>query len=217
VIVGVIAGFLGVVLLVGKGSIGAGVQLPALGIAACLGGAFSWAAGSVFGQRASLPSKPILISGMQMLCGGLLMTVTGVAVGEGRDLHFNAIKAVSIGGWLYLIIFGAIIGFTAYAWLVRVTTPARVSTHAYVNPVVAVMLGWSVASEPITVRMIVAMAIILTAVVLITAQPGKRKKSREIILNISDNIPGDGSDSADLRGRQDSKSFATSNGIKAAD
>src|SRR5882724_9952913 len=191
IVVGLIAGFFGLVLLFSHGTIIGGVQLPVLGVAACLVAAFSWASGSIYGQRASLPARPILISGMQMLCGGLLMSITGLAVGEGSRVHFNTIKLVSVLGWLYLIIFGAIIGFTAYAWLVRVSTPARVSTHAYVNPVVAVLLGWSVAGEPITLRMVGAMVIILTAVVLITTQPGKGRRAREI--NLDESNPQDSS------------------------
>jgi drug/metabolite transporter (DMT)-like permease len=206
IVVGLIAGFLGLVLLFSNGTIIGDVKLPVLGVGACLFAAFSWAAGSVYGQRASLPAKPILISGMQMLCGGMLMSITGLVVGEGSRIHFSAIKLVSVLGWLYLIIFGAIIGFTAYAWLVRVSTPARVSTHAYVNPVVAVILGWSVAGEPITLRMVAAMIVILTSVVLITTQPGRGRKSREIKLSESDSTL-----------TTESKTFAVANGTEAAD
>jgi len=209
IVIGLILGFSGVVLLVGHDRIIGGTQLPMLGIAACLGGAFSWAAGSVYGQRASLPAKPVLISGMQMLCGGVLMCVTGLSVGEGSRLHFDSIKMVSVLGWLYLIVFGAIIGFTAYTFLVRVATPARVSTNAYVNPVVAVILGWSIASEPLTLRMIGAMVIILASVVLITTQPGRGRKSREIQLDESQTMPQSITAS--------SKRFAATNGSEAAD
>lgn len=115
VIIGLVAGFLGLFLLVDRGKSSAGSHTTSMGIAACLIAALSWAAGSIYAQRAKLPRNPALISGMQMLSGGALMTVTGMSVGEFSRLHINTVQIVSIIGWLYLIIFGAIIGFTAYA------------------------------------------------------------------------------------------------------
>ena len=183
VIIGLIAGFTGVILLIGKGNLTSGTQIPIPAIAAALIAAFSWAAGSVYGQRAFLPSGPVLVSGMQMLCGGILMTLTGLMIGEGSKLHPSEVKLVSVIGWLYLIVFGAIIGFTAYSWLLRVASPSRASTHAYVNPAVAVLLGWLIAGEQITPRTIIAMLIILSAVVIITTQSSSRGKSRRLDLD----------------------------------
>jgi drug/metabolite transporter (DMT)-like permease len=105
---------------------------------------------------------------MQMLTGGASLLVLGIALGEPWTYDFAAISARSVLGWAYLIVFGSIVGFSAYIWLLRVSTPARVSTYAYVNPVVAVFLGWLLADEPLTLRTLVAAAVIVSGVVLIT-------------------------------------------------
>jgi len=109
-----------------------------------------------------------MASGMQMLGGGLLLLVLALVAGDVQRLNLAATSWLSIGAVCYLIVFGSLVGFTAYSWLLRNVTPARAATYAYVNPVVAVLLGWFLASEPLTVRMMVAAAIIVGSVVLIT-------------------------------------------------
>lgn len=130
--------------------------------------ALSWAAGSIYSKHAPLPESKFLGSAMEMLAGGALLTGVGLLTGELR--HFDpAVASIgSVLALLYLITFGSLIGFTAYIWLLNTVSPALVSTYAFVNPVVAVFLGWAFASEPITARTGVAAAIIIGAVALIT-------------------------------------------------
>jgi EamA domain-containing membrane protein RarD len=105
---------------------------------------------------------------MEMVAGGALLLLAGSVAGEWGQLDLGAVSATSLLTFVYLIVFGSLVGFTAYIWLLRVSTPARVSTYAYVNPVVAVFLGWAFAGEPLTPRTLIAAAIIIFAVVLIT-------------------------------------------------
>jgi drug/metabolite transporter (DMT)-like permease len=103
-----------------------------------------------------------------MVAGGILLCLAAIPFGELGKLDLGNVSAASIAGLLYLVVFGSLIGFTAFAWLLRVSTPARVSTYAFVNPVVAVFLGWLIADEIVTSRTIVAAAVIVGAVALIT-------------------------------------------------
>src|SRR5581483_11371341 len=124
---------------------------------------------SLWSRHADLPSVPLLATAMEMIVGGLLLLGAGALTGEIPRFTPGAISLSSAAALGYLVIFGSLVGFTSYTWLLRVASPARVSTYAYVNPVVAVVLGWAVAHEPITPRTLVATAIIVGAVALITA------------------------------------------------
>jgi drug/metabolite transporter (DMT)-like permease len=104
---------------------------------------------------------------MEMLAGGVLLGIAGLAAGEAGDVHLTAISLQSWLGLGYLIVFGSLVGFTAYVWLLRVARTSLVSTYAYVNPVIAVLLGWALLSEPLTTRTLLAGAVIVVAVVLI--------------------------------------------------
>ena len=104
---------------------------------------------------------------MQMLCGGALLCVAGLLMGEAQDLTLSRVTARSWGAWLYLIGLGSLVGFTAYAWLLRVSEPALVGTYAFVNPVVAVGLGWAFAGESLTASMGSGAALIVVAVALV--------------------------------------------------
>ena len=176
VIAGLALGFVGLVLLVkpsGSGSI------DLLAAAAVVLASVSWAWGSLYGQRAPLPSSPLASTGMQMLAGGAFLTIASLATGEPARF---VLSEVSLRSWLslgYLIVFGAIVAFTAYVWLLRVAPPVLVSTYAYVNPVVAVILGWALADEPLTAAMLGAAAVILTGVALITSSQGKGEEKVE--------------------------------------
>ena len=108
---------------------------------------------------------------MQMLAGGAVLLLLSVLLGEPWGFDPSAVSLRSALGLLYLIVFGSIVAFSAYIWLLRVSTPSRVSTYAYVNPVVAVLLGWALAGEALTVRVAVAAAIIVSGVALITLAP----------------------------------------------
>ena len=128
----------------------------------------SWTAGSLYSRRAPLPSSPLLGTAMEMLGGGAGLLVAGLVAGEWRRFELAAASPRSLLAVAYLVIFGSLVGFTAYIWLLRVTTPALVATYAYVNPVVAVFLGWALAGEPVTARTLVAAGVIVGAVMLIT-------------------------------------------------
>jgi drug/metabolite transporter (DMT)-like permease len=161
-------GLVGIALLIGPAAVGDG-PFPVAGALVVMVGSLGWAAGSIYSRGADLPKEPLLTTGMQMLAGGALLVVFGTLLGEVRQLDVGAISGRSWGGLIYLITFGSLIGYTSYIWLLRVTTPARVSTYAYVNPVVAVALGWAFAGETITGRILLAAAVIIAAVALIVS------------------------------------------------
>ena len=178
VVAGLLVGMAGLALLVRPGLGGGGVD--PLGVVAVLIASISWAAGSLYVQRATLPSSPLLATSMQMLCGGLLLFATGALTGEPAHFALSQVSTGSILAVLYLIVFGSLIGFTAYTWLLRSASPVLVSTYAYVNPVVAVFLGWALASEPVTPSMLLGAAVILGGVALITtASSGSAARRHE--------------------------------------
>lgn len=127
----------------------------------------SWAVGSLYSRRAVLPA-PLLATGMQMLAGGALLLAAGVVTGEVGSVDPALFSLKSVLSLVYLIVFGALVGFSSYVWLLRVTPPAIASTYAYVNPVVAVFLGWLLAGEQLTPRVLLASLVIVGAVALIT-------------------------------------------------
>jgi drug/metabolite transporter (DMT)-like permease len=163
VMFGLVLGFVGLALLVGR----ADGRIDPLGTSLVVVASLSWAAGSVYARRAPLPRRAFLAAGMEMLCGGVLLTLVGAASGEIADLDPGAITTRSALGLTYLIVIGSVVAFSAYAWLLGSARLSLVSTYAYVNPVVAVFLGWAVLSELVTGRTLVASAVILAAVALI--------------------------------------------------
>ncbi|HZG42803.1 MAG TPA: EamA family transporter, partial [Longimicrobium sp.] len=134
----------------------------------------AWSIGSIHARGATLPASAFLATGMEMLCGGALLLVAGAARGELAGLDPAAFSGRSLAALAYLVVFGSLVGFTAYIWLLGVSSPARVSTYAYVNPVVAVFLGWAMAGEAVTARVLVAAAVIVAAVAVITTGPRPR-------------------------------------------
>jgi len=175
VIAGLMLGFTGVMLLVRPGASG---SVDLLGAAALVLASLSWAWGSLYGQKAALPDSPLASTGMQMLGGGALLLVASALTGEPGRFVLSAVSTRSLLALAYLVVFGAIVAFTAYVWLLRVAPPVLVSTYAYVNPVVAVFLGWAFAGEPLTRGTMVAAAVILGGVVLITTSQGKTAKKK---------------------------------------
>src|SRR5690606_3039347 len=127
---------------------------------------------SIYSKKMPAPPAALLFTGMQMLMGGLLLFGAGALTGEFARVDPGSISLKSILAVAYLIVFGAIVGYTAYVWLLRVVSPARVSTYAYVNPVVAVLLGWAFAGESLTLRMGIAAVVIVAGVALITTDSG---------------------------------------------
>jgi drug/metabolite transporter (DMT)-like permease len=133
----------------------------------------SWAGGSLYSRKAALPASPILATGMEMLAGGTMLLLLSVAVGEPVRLDPSVVSLKSVLALAYLSLFGSLVAFTAYVWLLRVSTAARVSTYAFVNPVIAVFLGWTLGGEEFTARMGIAAMVIVAGVVLIVSRPSR--------------------------------------------
>jgi drug/metabolite transporter (DMT)-like permease len=173
VLLGLAAGTLGIVLLVDPGgAVSSGV--PIRETLMLLAGSFAWAAGSIWSRQARLPGSAVLLVALQMLIAGVIFTGLSLAAGEVARIQPAAITFESWLGLGYLIVFGSIVGFTAYVWLVRQVSPAAASTYAYVNPVVAIAIGSGLGGEALTPRTLLAAAVLLGAVVLITAGPAVR-------------------------------------------
>jgi drug/metabolite transporter (DMT)-like permease len=136
-------------------------------------GSLSWAIGSLYTQRAPKPSSGSIGSGTQMVAGGVCSLIVALATGELSRLDLAHVSSRSVLSLLYLISFGSLIGFTAYLYMLAHTTAARAATYAYVNPIVAVLLGWWLAGEPVSMRTLAA-AVILAGVAIITVARDKR-------------------------------------------
>lgn len=152
----------------------AGTAAPLSGLLMSVGASLSWAAGSLYSRTAPLPERPFVGVGMEMMAGGGLLVVAGLLRGELAGFDPGAITSDSILGFLYLVGFGSFAGYASYVWLLRNAPTSLVSTYAYVNPVVAVFLGWAVLDEAITGRTLVAGAIVLASVALIIASRAER-------------------------------------------
>ena len=164
-----VLGFLGIGVLVSPSSLtGLAGEIDPLGSVVLTLAAFSWAAGSLYSRGARLPCSPLLGTGMEMLLGGAGLLLLGTLVGEWGRVDLSTVSARSLLSLGYLIIFGSLVGFAAYTWLLRVAPTALVSTYAYVNPLVAILLGNLLAQEPLSARLLIATAIILGAVEVIT-------------------------------------------------
>ena len=168
VLVGLVLGFIGIVVLVGPGNLGGQGDVRPLGALVLILGSLSWAIGSFWSRDARLPESGLLTTGMEMLGGGALLLIVGLLSGELSQLDVHRISGASAAGLIYLITFGSLIGFTSYIWLLDKVSPARLGTYAYVNPIVAVILGWAIAGERLSLRTAVAAAIVICAVALIT-------------------------------------------------
>jgi drug/metabolite transporter (DMT)-like permease len=175
---GLAGGFLGVAILLGPAlrfSSGSGSH-PAIGMSILLVGSFLWSAGSLYSRTAKHAASPFFGAAQQMFCGGVLLMLVGLVVGELRNFHPANITTLSLGAFAYLVLIGAIVGYTAYFWLLRHCDPAKVATYAYVNPIVAVLLGALFAHETVTLRTLLAAALIIGSVALIiTVQQLKTK------------------------------------------
>jgi drug/metabolite transporter (DMT)-like permease len=172
---GLVAGVLGVGVLVLDPRGLDPTSVDPLGAAVVVAAALSWAVGSLVSLRFVLPESRALASGMQMLTGGALLAIAGGVAGEWSRLGAVAPSARSWAAFGYLVVFGSIVAFSAYAYLLRAARPTVAATYAFVNPVVAVLLGWAAAGEPLTARVGVAAALILAAVALLVSD-GRRKR-----------------------------------------
>lgn len=170
---GIGVGLIGVAVLVGPSA--SGLDLPA--VLAVLVGTIAWAAGSLYARSAPLPRRPNVGAGMEMIAAGVFLAIAGAATGELGQLHPTHVPLSALGAVLYLIVFGSLLAYTAYGWLLRHVSTAVVSTHAYVNPVVAVALGAAVLGEPVTGSTIFAGLLVVLSVVLIIGVPKRRKRA----------------------------------------
>ncbi len=166
-VVGLVLGFGGIAFLIGPGP---SLQEPVIDPAAAIVMALTpigWAYGTVHSRSAPHPPSLLQTAGMQMLGGGAIALAVSAALGEWHRASLDLVSGRSAAALLYLIVFGSMIAFSAYSWLLRTTSAARVGTYAFVNPIVAVFLGWAVGREPVTPRTIVAGAVVVAGVVLV--------------------------------------------------
>ncbi|HWA26546.1 MAG TPA: EamA family transporter [Lacunisphaera sp.] len=173
--VGLALGILGLGVLVGPDVLATGVNgLDPWRVLALLGATFFWGVGMIIMRYVREPAEPFTASGIQMICGSGWLLVASLLTGEFSRFDPAAISPRSVIAWTYLVIFGSLIGFSTFTWLMKHSTPAKVSTYAYVNPVVAVFLGWFVLHETVSPRIFLAAAIIIAGVAIITIAKNKK-------------------------------------------
>ncbi len=183
VLAGVIVGIVGVAILVGPvGTSGGGLAFDPLGLAVLIASPMCWATGSLYSsQRAVLPRRPLTATGFQMLFGSAILLVAAVLTGELRGFDPSAISARSAAGLLYLIVFGSLLAFTTFVWLLRVAPLPKVATYAYINPIVAIVLAGLVLGEPIEPRTAIAGAVIVAGVALIVTARGRSQAVESVM------------------------------------
>ncbi len=175
VVVGLLLGLAGVTILAQPGET-AGQQLDPLGVLAILAATVTWSIGSIHARDADQPENPFMSTSMQMFAGGALLFVFSLASGESEAFEWRAVSAVSAMGWGYLLLVGSFIAYSAYVWLIRNATAATISTYAYVNPVVAVFLGWALGGETLDTRAMLATVVLVAAVVLVLGDRNRRRR-----------------------------------------
>ncbi|HVL64678.1 MAG TPA: EamA family transporter, partial [Actinomycetota bacterium] len=178
-LIGVAIGFAGVAVLVLPGDQPAGTTV--LGMALLVFAAASWASGSFASTRLRLPQDPFLSTAMQMLCGGAWLVLAGLVTGEAGRIDVEGFSAASIFAFFYLIFAGSLAAFTAYVWLLQNAPISKVSTYAYVNPVIALLLGWIILDERLTAPMLVGAAVIVASVAfIVTHEATPRRRARGV-------------------------------------
>jgi drug/metabolite transporter (DMT)-like permease len=175
-VAGLAAGFGGVAVLVAPGQFAGGTHVNLLGALVLTGAALSWSIGSIYTLKLPRPANPSQFVSMQMIVAGCVLVATALLSGEGTAFSPGRVTTTSLVAYLYLTLFGSLISYSAYFWLLGHTTPSRLATISYVNPLVAVLLGWALAGESLTLRTALAAAIILLAVGLITSRPATRSR-----------------------------------------
>jgi drug/metabolite transporter (DMT)-like permease len=176
--VGLALGTVGMLVLVGPDGFIAGERVDTVGAGVLVFASLSWATGSIYSRSARL-APGLMSTAQQMLVGGAALLLLGVLIGEPGRLDIGGASPRSLLALLYLIVFGSLIGYSCYVWLLRVSTPAKVSTYAYVNPLVAVVLGWLFAGESLSARIAVAALIIVGGVLVITTRRRPKKRPEE--------------------------------------
>ena len=172
VIAGLVLGVAGIFVLVNPLAASGHTAISVTGAMVLMLGSLSWALGSFYSRDADLPASGFMRTALEMVTGGAALLLLGAAVGELRGFDLHQVTRASAFGLLYLVTVGSLIGFTSYIWLLDKVSPALIGTYAFVNPVVAVILGWWIAKEPLSLRTIVAAAIVVGAVALITTSRG---------------------------------------------
>lgn len=165
--IGLLLGFAGIIMLVRSTSGPTAAQGHLAGLAMLVFASLSWASGSLFSRVADLPGSPVLAISMQMLTGGFFCLIAGLAIGGAEQIDLWSVSLRSAVALGYLVVFGSVIGFSSYIWLLKKTDPALASSYAYVNPVVAIVLGWLLAGESLNSGSLAATGVILLGVILI--------------------------------------------------
>jgi drug/metabolite transporter (DMT)-like permease len=165
-LVGVLLGLGGVALLMGRSVLASGPWMLGSAVA-ILVGAISWSLGIVYSRRSRLSGSPLLLSALSLLSGSVMLLAAGTIAGEWKGFAFTRVTQRSWLALAYLIIFGSVVAFTAYNWLLEHYSPTLVATHTYVNPIVAVLLGWWLGGEPVTLNVLLAAALVIGAVMLV--------------------------------------------------
>jgi drug/metabolite transporter (DMT)-like permease len=181
---GLVLGFLGAALLIGGTAFDQGAPLS--GMLVAVGATLSWTTGSLYSRSAPLPKRPLVGAGMEMMIGGAVLLVAGVLRGELPLIRVDAFSTRSLIALAYLIVIGSWVGYTSYVWLLRNARTSFVSTYAYVNPVVAVFLGWLILDETITLRTVVAGAVIVVAVATIISAGGARRREQTVEVDVEE-------------------------------
>ncbi len=176
--IALLVGIGGVVVLVSRSSSFGEGPIDTAGAIALVVAAISWSLAAVLTRKLTLPASKVMSSGAQMLAGGILLLLTAAMLGEFRGFHVHAVSASAWLALAYLIVAGSIVAFTAYVWLIHHESPTKVGTYAYVNPVVAVLLGYALGGEPLGARTIVGTFLVLVSVVVITTTPKEAKSAR---------------------------------------
>jgi drug/metabolite transporter (DMT)-like permease len=177
VLVGIVIGFAGLLILVGPSHLGNSGRVSPTGAGVLVLASLAWACGSLYSKHGTMPGSPLLGAGMQALCGGTVLWMVGFLSGEGARFHPSAIAPRAWMAVAYLTLFGSCIGFSAYLYILKKSTAARVATYAFVNPIVALLLGWGLGGEGLAARTLLAGVVILTAVVVVITAP-QREGSR---------------------------------------
>lgn len=180
VVTGLILGIIGLAVLIGPavmhpdavGTANNGIRIAAVVI--LMLGEISWATGSILSRHLDLPRSAPFATAIEMLAAGLVFLIVSALTHEPEFFDISRVSGRSIAGLIYLITFGSLVAFSAYIWLLKVSTPAKVATYAYVNPVVALFLGWALAGESLSPRTAIASAIVIAAVAVITTARGSR-------------------------------------------
>lgn len=188
IIVGLLVGFAGVMMLfLGKGEIDiTGDRLKLISFFVLIFGTISWAVGSLYSKYKTVEGSTTIKAAIQMLAAGFTALIAVFITGEHKDFSVSQVSGSSIAAVAYLIVMGSLVGYMSYIWLLSVRPPSLVGTYAYVNPIVAVFLGWLIASEPFTGQQIIALSIVLAGVVLVNIAKDRKAPSKEEVKGVEE-------------------------------